>query len=69
MPAVPVEDQQAGVIGQDGSGDFDNEIAEDPHDLPGVQRAQVQQLRGEVQGGGAAFEHAVGEQHQPVAGL
>ena len=43
--------------------------AEYAHDLPGVQPAQVLQSCLQVESGGASFQHAVGEQHQAVAGL
>ena len=43
MAAQPVEDQQAGVVGQGRAGDLEDQVAEDTDDLSGVQPGQMRQ--------------------------
>ena len=69
VPAVPVHAQDCCVVGQVVAGLLEDSVGECSDRFTRVQCSGLDDRCGEVDAGGVAFEHAVGEEHQPVAGL
>lgn len=66
---MPVKTQNGGVIAQFSATGRDDGVSQVLHRFPRMSLAAGGQDRQSVDCRGVAFEHAVGEEHQPVAGL
>jgi hypothetical protein len=67
--SVPVEDHDGGVVAEVAAGDPQDRGAEFVDDLAGMQVAGLPECGGDVELGGVAFQHAVGDEDQSVTGL
>ena len=64
--AVPVEDHDGGVVAEVAAGGVQDRGAERVDDFAGMQVAGLAECGGDVEVRGVAFEHAVGDEDEPV---
>ena len=67
--AVPVENQDGGVVAEVACGRAEYRRAEFVDDFAGMEVAGLAEGSGDVEARSVAFQHAVGDEGEPIAGL
>lgn len=69
VSAVPVEAHRRGVVAECASGDFEDAVRQLTNRFSGVQGMGCGDDGGKVEGGSVAFQHAVGQEDDSIAGF